>query len=486
MFKKEFAFLLLILVLAFILRTYRITAPLADWHSWRQADTAAVARNFVNQEIDLLKPKYDDLSTIASGQENPQGYRMVEFPIFAFLHSLFFKLFSFVSFETGGRLLSIFFSLGTIIFLFLIVGEIAGLPLALITAFFYAVLPYNIYYNRVILPEPMMIATSLGSVYFFIKGTNSIFNFQFSIFNFFLSSIFFIIALLLKPFALFLILPPVLYIFIKKFFQSKKKLYLFIGLFIYLFIGLLPFAVWRLWIQQFPEGIPANMWLLNGDEIRFKGAWFYWLFAERLAKLILGYWGVIFLAFGLLRKASQKSSYLFHFWFLSCLAYLAVVATGNVRHDYYQILIIPVVCIFLARGVLFLLKEARKIFSSLGCWLLAAGCFLFMESFGWYQVRDFFNINHPEIVAAGQQVKKLSQEEDKVIAPYGGDTAFLYQTERKGWPIGGNIEDRIKKGASFYVTVKKDQELKDLKKQCLLLEEQESFAIVDLRRCDFR
>ncbi|KKS90138.1 MAG: hypothetical protein UV66_C0008G0013, partial [Candidatus Woesebacteria bacterium GW2011_GWA1_43_12] len=35
----------LILVLAFVVRLWRIDAPLADWHSWRQSDTAAVARN---------------------------------------------------------------------------------------------------------------------------------------------------------------------------------------------------------------------------------------------------------------------------------------------------------------------------------------------------------------------------------------------------------------------------------------------------------
>ena len=40
---------------------------------------------------------------------------------------------------------------------------------------------------------------------------------------------------------------------------------------------------------QFPEGIRVWDWLLNSDGIRFKGAFFYWIFAERLAKLILGY-----------------------------------------------------------------------------------------------------------------------------------------------------------------------------------------------------
>ena len=36
----------IILLLGFGVRLYKITSPIADWHSWRQADTASVTRNF--------------------------------------------------------------------------------------------------------------------------------------------------------------------------------------------------------------------------------------------------------------------------------------------------------------------------------------------------------------------------------------------------------------------------------------------------------
>ncbi|MCX8008432.1 MAG: hypothetical protein N3A54_01875, partial [Patescibacteria group bacterium] len=42
-----------------VLRMYKIHHPIADWHSWRQADTAAVARNFLRFGIDPLRPRYD-------------------------------------------------------------------------------------------------------------------------------------------------------------------------------------------------------------------------------------------------------------------------------------------------------------------------------------------------------------------------------------------------------------------------------------------
>jgi len=44
----------LVMVLALVLRLYKIDIPLADHHSWRQADTAAVARNFVKENFDFF------------------------------------------------------------------------------------------------------------------------------------------------------------------------------------------------------------------------------------------------------------------------------------------------------------------------------------------------------------------------------------------------------------------------------------------------
>ena len=197
-------FLATILFLAFFLRLYRINFPLADWHSWRQADTAAVSRNFVKYGLDLLHPRFDDLSNVASGKENPQGYRFVEFPIYNAIHALVYKLFSFWSLETWGRLVSILFSLISLVFLFLIVENFLNTQIALLTAFFFAILPFNIYYSRVILPEPMMVMTTLGMIYFTIKTLEG---YELRITSLFLSVIFAGITFLLKPYSLVFLLP---------------------------------------------------------------------------------------------------------------------------------------------------------------------------------------------------------------------------------------------------------------------------------------
>src|SRR5690606_32163881 len=131
---------------------------------------------------------------VQSGLENPEGWRMVEFPLFNIIHytlvttfpvvdpetvdqfSHFFDLnfnLSFqpplFTFESYGRLTSILSSLASIVFLYLITKRVANTQIAIITAFFFAFIPYNIFYSRVILPEPMMVTTALAAVYFFYR-----------------------------------------------------------------------------------------------------------------------------------------------------------------------------------------------------------------------------------------------------------------------------------------------------------------------------
>lgn len=438
--------LAIIILAAFIVRLYRIDNPVADWHSWRQADTSAVTRNFVKDGIDLLHPRFDDLSNIPSGKENPQGYRFVEFPLYNAAAAGMFNIFNKFSIEMWGRLVTIFSSILSIIFLFLLVRKYLGLRVGLLTAFFFGFLPYNIYYSRTILPDPSMVMAILGGTYFFDRWISQ--NVIRMTLWYVLAILFTASAFLLKPFALFFTL-PIIYLAFRKWgirLLIKPQLWLFA------ILTLAPLILWRNWIQQFPEGIPVFDWLFNENDIRFKGAFFQWIFADRIGRLILGYWGLALLVLGFIRKLNQKEGLFFLSFIASSLIYLFVMAGGNVKHDYYQILIIPTLAIFLAKGADLLLSAPREFFSRITCYLLLVTCLLFMFSFSWYFVRDYFNINNEEIIKAGKIVDQLTPKDAKVIAPYGGDTAFLYQTNRRGWPVFyKSIEDFVKSGANYLI-----------------------------------
>lgn len=463
---KRHLILFPILLIALIVRLYRINTPLADWHSWRQADTVAVTRRYIQEGIDLLHPKYDDLSSIPSGRENPSGYRMVEFPFVNALTAWLYQFIPSISIHIFSRLVSIAFSLGSLVFLYLLINKLSDYLTAALAASVFAFIPYNIFFSRTVLPEVSLVFFSLGMMYFFVTGT------------LWLSVIFAIFSFLLKPITIFLFIPLAYWHFKKRGFSLSSITLITL----FTLITLIPFLVWRQWIQQFPEGIPAFTWLLNGNGIRFKGAWFRWLFADRYGRLILGYFGLIPFALGLLPKPSQKEGWFYHLWALGMLAYLAVFATGNVQHDYYQIITIPIISIFVAKGIVFLLKPPSGISRIVSYSLLIASC-AFTGAFGWFHIRDYFNINHPEIVEAGEAANKILPQTAKVIAPYQGDTAFLYQTNRRGWPIGGNTEDKIKLGATDYVTTTFDEEAVDLMSRCTPYIKTTTYAIINLKNC---
>ena len=300
-------------------------------------------------------------------------------------------------------------------------GETAGLA----SAFFYTFLPFNIYYGRTILPDPTMVATLLSSIYFFSRWIDSKTK-PWSILS--AATILLAVSLLLKPYALFYALVFLALIY-KEFGTGMFKQ---LKLYIFALVAVVPLIAWRLWITNYPEGIPASAWLFNGNGIRFRPAFFRWIGYERLIKLISGYIGIILVIFGLYQLRFEKARLLYSAFLLSSSIYVVVLATGNVQHDYYQIVIMPSVAIIFGLGARFLLESKKISFFHFNRLLLAFIIFIAF-SMSWLQVRDYFNINNRSIVIAGEAIDRMIPKDAKIIANYNGDTSFLYQTKRKGW-----------------------------------------------------
>ena len=434
----------IILLIAIAFRSYKINTPLIEFHSWRQADTAAVARNFARDGINLLLPRYDDVSPLQTGVDNPNGYRMVEFPLYNAVIAIAYRVAPFISITIWGRIISIIESLIIIACLYAIAKREMNRLAASIAGIIFAILPFFVFYTRAILPETMAIMFIMVSVYvIYSKQTWQ---------RVLISLICFCLAVLVKPTTIFYGL-GVVYLLTRN--QPLRVKNVGIRL-VAVGLALIPFALWRLYIQRFPEGIPGSEWLLaytntsqGLQNIYFRPAFFRWVFHERLNLLILGSFNLVLFINGLLARTKTLLPYAF---LISSAAYIFTFQGGNVQHEYYQILILPTVALFAGLGAAQLVKVAHDwkyqivAYGIIVCSLIA-GWFI-----SWDKVHHYY-YSLSDIPQFAKIVQTFTSPTDRIVVDTGGDTTALYAFDRKGSPgIYGGVAQMKEKGYGYVFT----------------------------------
>lgn len=468
---NQYFWLSILIALAFLVRLYKIDSPIADWHSWRQADTASVTRNFIKLGFNPLIPKYDDMSGVAENPiANPNTYRFVEFPIYNIAVYPLYLIFGVD--DKLHRLVSVLFTLGSIVFLYLICRKYLGIGISLLAAAIFAFLPFSIFFSRTTLPEPTFLFFSLGMLYFLDRWI-----WESRVICIFWGYLFMAIAFLMKPWAIFFYLPLLYSVIVKrgKIWPLPFKFIVFSAL------AIVPFALWRLWILQSPEGIPASSWLMNGDGIRLRPAFWWWIVSERIGREIFGVTGAFLFFLGLITRP-KNGNYLLHVWALSLFLYFIIFATGNVRHDYYQYIFTPIASVFAALGFVGLIRGANNFLPRVWTISLAALFLVLTFYFTWTQIKELYKINNPSLIGAGKFADQILPKDAIVVAPYNGDTAFLYQINRQGWPIAALplAELVTEYGVTHYVSVNRDDKTNWVLRHFKILEDNPKFVIADL------
>ncbi len=480
--KNPELYLVLIIILSFFVRLYKIDSPIADWHSWRQADTAAVARSFYKEGFNPFLPKYDDMSGISESplvipNINPQRYRMVEFPIGNSLAYFLYLLNGGVD-EKLYRLVVITASLGSIIFLYLLSKKYFGKSVGVLAAFLFGVLPFNVYFSRVILPDPLVVFFGLGALYFTNRWI-----FENKIWLFGVGLLFAISTFLTKPFGAFYFLP-----LIYSYYQKEQKWWPIPWRYIiFTLLAIVPFGAWRWWISQYPEGIPGSSWLFDGDKntrIRFRPSYWRWILGDRFGREILGVTGTVLFFIGLLIKPVAKQTWFLHLFAFGSFLYLFVLAKGNVQHDYYQTLIVPMLVIFVAKGFVDLMRGIQGFLPRMITIPLALLFLPLTLYLTWGEVKGLYQINNGAIVEAGKVANQILPEDAVVVAPYQGDTSFLYQINRPGWAVVAypikDLHDLFK--VNYYISTSKDAKTKWVMRKYVTIVDNKDFVIVDLTR----
>ena len=136
----------------------------------------------------------------------------------------------------------------------------------------------------------------------------------------------------------------------------------------------------------------------------------------------------MFFVLGIIAK--QKKYLLISFVF-SALAYIFVFQGGNLQHEYYQTLILPIFAMMVGLGVSFILDHKREFIHPVFVSILIFSLFVFSFYFSYFKVIDYYQYSQ-ELVQEANIINSLTDPEDKIVTDRTGDTTLLYLADRRG------------------------------------------------------
>ncbi len=404
-----------IILIGLFIRLININAPVIGIHSWRQADTASIAKNFLSTNLNFFQPQVN-----WSGSTN--GLVECEFPLYQYLVASLYKLFG-VN-EIFARLLSVIFGCLTLYFLFRLTKRVFNVEVAWWGTFFYAILPISVFYSRTIQPESLMIFLGIFSLerwVEFLKINNKFFLIA--------SWISFTLAVLIKVLPLFWIGIPILISAYQRSLIFKYKLYIFP------ILTILISFFWYSYSYKLGQSTGLTFGLWGSDTDRY--SWLTLLelrfYLDLLFRIIFRNFliiGIVPIYFSIQKLAINN---------IFIVGILSVLLTGFINpssfaiHEYYQLPIMLFSCPLMGLGFVRLKNNLykKKAFITIFISLLFVASLLMLKI-------DYWDMEDPirqPVWATAQMIKRNTEKSDLIISVTGGDPTLLYLSDRKGWLV---------------------------------------------------
>lgn len=414
----------LLVLLAVLVRLWGFTAPYVDTHWIKQLQVAPIAKNFYLHGYHLWWPEVD------YSADRP-NFIEIEFPLVAFLAALLYPVFGLH--EWVGRLVTLGFSLGTLLLAYRLLRLHLGDRPAFYGLLFLAFAPSSWYYSRVLMSEPAMLFFSVAAVYCFSlwlraadpsceAGPRAR-----RISLFLLAAFCSALAFLVKLPAV-LILLPLAYLAWDRWGWGMFRRG---SAWLFLLLALAPAALYYhhalvdIGRHYFTVGVgrEGGMWFRLQDFLN-PGA--YSLLLMRLLRDHLTAVGLVLLPIGLFTRPSWSSGrWLFHFWLLAVAVYCVVVSGGNLRQTYYQLpLLLP------AAGLIGVGWDRLLATGALTRGSHTALLLIFLVLCVW-GVQPFFQPYTPILQAAAALDRLDPSRQPVIVFPPG--YGCLYYFDRPGW-----------------------------------------------------
>jgi 4-amino-4-deoxy-L-arabinose transferase-like glycosyltransferase len=425
--------------LFFLIRLFGITdPPLEAMHSWRQALTNMIARNFLEISPNILFPRIDMAGELT-------GIIGSEFPFLSYLVFLVSKIFGYDHWY--GRLINLFVSSTSLYYFFLIAKKYFSREIAFNATI---ILTVSIWFSfsRKIMPDVFSVSLVIIGLYYCLEYMEKGHLTRLLLFFFFTT-----LGTLSKIPALTLMSLAVLPLFSS--FPLKRKIGVIISGFFTIIITGIWYFYWAPHLVDtyhfrlyFPKGLLEGLREIIQYPFQTFDKFFFTSFYSIAA----------FVAFvaGLVFMFLKKYRLLIYTFIITSLVFLVfMLKTGDVfsLHNYYIIPYMPIMA--LVAGYSLSLLKVRWQYLAL---LLICGEALFNQSY------DFFIKDEVKYkLSLENMIEDTIGKNDLVIVNGGGaNPNSIYFLHRKGWTADnedllytGFIEERMEKGASYLVIEKR-------------------------------
>lgn len=320
----------LIIALGAAVRLIDFTAPYTSEHWIKQLQVAPIAKHFATKSFNILWPETD------YSADRP-GYIEIEFQLVSWLTALLYKVFGIH--EWVGRLVTVSFSVGSMVLLYRLLLMYLGPVAAGYGLLFFAFAPSNWYFSRVLMSEPLMIFFSIAVVYAFSLYLSTGMRRHLA-WTAVAGALCFLVKL---PTVVLLI--PLAYLAHQKYggkALAQRRLWALGGAMLLPALLYYLHAYLNIGREYFTVGVGfgGGMWLAAEDFLKPGN---YSLMVTRLVVQHLTAVGVVLLPLGFFVCDKGRIKWtLFHVWLGAVILYFIVVAGGNLRQNYYQLpLLIP-------------------------------------------------------------------------------------------------------------------------------------------------
>jgi hypothetical protein len=414
-----------IVLFGFCARASTFKSPLLDHHAWRQADTAAIARNFFRERFDVRYPQVDWRGA------QPVGYVETGLEASAFLVAALSKAAGSFHPEVG-RVVSALTFIPSCLFAWSFVRRRYGQPHGTVAAFVYAFgLPLLLYIERAFMNEALLILLTLSC----LVATQRYLEHGKIGWWLIVCAASALLGAIKLPYLI--VLAPIAGLFM----EAR---------------GWRAVTSWELWLAAAVDAGAAAAWYTHARQLAdttglsfgfqskvldwdlaFSGAFASKIWS-RLVRDLLGPIGVLALIAGLgLAVARRRWCELMGV--AAFVLYVLVVSAGNFAHDYYQLPLMPVAVPLIASalGELHTRLAGSARFAPradgvlAGLLLLAAlSTFVRLSSF-----HSWFYYAPPDIDFCASAAALDPREGRAVFVAEYADPKFLFCSNRKGWVL---------------------------------------------------